>query len=249
MKEKGNVNITYGSAVRTGGGRDADEGGAVQIVEMSLVLPLVLAVTAVLILFGLRVADGYSVRRIAARYATAASREIACPGYISLYRSSGFRGNDLDMAEGELPDQTEVNTAVSEHRPYRYFSGKTPESFAVMASAMKNEALRSSFVSCRKCDCSLVLKKEGLRIRVTATVRKYRSLPSIFGIGGYDSDGTSVSVTAAVTDSCEFVRDTDTVLDFAERLAGQFGIDKDKIGEKTDGFIASFREMAERFTG
>ena len=27
------------------------------------------------------------------------------------------------------------------------------------------------------------------------------------------------------------------------------GIDKDKIGEKTGGFIASFREMAERFTG
>ncbi|MCQ2427141.1 MAG: hypothetical protein MJ137_01895 [Clostridia bacterium] len=198
---------------------------------MTVVLPVVLSAVFTLLLFAVRLSEAGEIRRIASKYATTASMEYACPGYLSLLSEEH---GPTPSFSGELPSGAAIGSLSSEHRPYRYFSDGYSESFGVLEKAMKIELQNSMLAGKGEYECEISLSGSGLRHRIDVRIRKLekKELPGI-------KRELVITASAAVSDCSEFVRNTDLALELTGKLWERLGLGS---GSGTADRITAFRD-------
>ena len=133
-----------------------ENSGAVQVIEMTLVFPIVIIVMGFLIYISFYILQGVSMYNNAQRIAVTAAREAAFPGYEKLYGSRGVTVKaDFAWEDGYSPALDLLNDIMEEHDPYRYMgNGFLDESEKSSLEGNLEKLIRSgsfladSFVEC-----------------------------------------------------------------------------------------------------
>jgi len=215
------------------------ESGTAQFLEMTLIFPLVLALLAALLVGSYSFFENASIERIAQKYAMLAVAECECPGYTALLNIDSNTGRFISVIDA--PGVGEVNTVSSEHHPYRYLAGETPELFPVLERALLYELNKNTLSAGGSYSCEIKLDDSSLRMSVTVIVKKEGK--SYFN-GRIKTGGTEVSATAAVLDPSDFVRNTELVCKLTDKLFDKLGLGgggtlKERVGSFFKEFITS----------
>lgn len=207
------------------------EKGAAQIIEMTLIFPLVLFVMAFLIYTASYVLQSISIYNDAQRIAVAATREAAIPGYEHLYAGTGVTTRaDFNWPDGSAPEKEIINKIMSQSDPYRYWSTNflTESEKNTLENNLESLISSNSFLASSNVDCTITTANNILNQQVQVRVVKYISTPELMQLLGLGSDiSIDVTATAVVGDPAEFVRNTDMVFDLKEYM-----FDNLKIGKK-----------------
>lgn len=199
-----------------------DEMGAVQIIEMTLIFPLVLFVMVFLLYMGSYVLQSVTIYNDAQRIAVAASREAGIPGYEKFYQATGVTTKaDFNWPDGVWPEPSVINDMMHEHDPYRYWgNGFLDESEKdTLENNLKRLVSENSFLASSNVDCTITTSNNILNQQINVRVVKHISTPRLLRyLGLADDISIDVTATAVVGDPAEFVRNTDMVFDLADFL-------------------------------
>lgn len=215
-----------------------DNTGAAQVIEMTLIFPLVLFVMGFLIYMGSYVMQSVTIYNDAQRIAVAASREAAMPGYENLYEGAGVTSKaDFNWPDKSAPAIDVINALMNEHDPYRYWgSGFLDESEKnTLEANLERLVADNSFLASSNVDCNITTTNNILNQQVQVRVVKYISTPRLMQtLGLTDNISIDVTATAVVGDPAEFIRNTNMVFDLADYMFKNLKIGKDKqpISEK-----------------
>lgn len=221
-----------------------NENGAAQIIEMTLIFPLVLLVMAFLIYVASFMMETVSVYYYSQQVAVAACRQIAYPGYEYLYQGTGITSNvDFNMADGAVPGKAVIEAMMKEHDPYRYWGNNFLEQSetASLEGSLHKLVSNSSLVVSGEVDCDITTENNLLNQAVKVHVTKKIHVPNIvtyFGIN--DVVTIDITATAVANDPAEFIRNTDMVFDLASNIWENF-----KFGDKNQSMserVAYFKQ-------
>lgn len=246
MKKKDYTNIGEAGFINS---VSRSEDGAVQIVEMTLVFPLVLLVVGFLIYLGSYIMQSIIIYNDAQRVAVAASREISFPGYYEYLAGNTISNKaDLDWEEGKTPEIGSINEIMSIHKQYRYWSSDLIEESnkSSMEEALKRLVKNSSLLVSSDVECKINTNNYILSQQVQVNVTKHISLPSLFKIFGFeDRISIDVTATAVAVDPAEFIRNTDIVFDVKDYLfeSLKFGKNNQSINELISIYKQKFTDI------
>ncbi len=225
--------------------------GAVQVIEMTLIFPLVLMVMGFLIYMASYVLQGVTIYNDAQRIAVAASREAGIPGYSELYLGGGVTAKaDFSWSD----DFSAINTGnvisvlMTHHRPYRYWgngfleTSKKTELESNLESLVKNSSLLAS----TNVDCTITPINNILNQQIQVRVIKYISTPKLLqALGLSDNISIDITATAVVGDPAEFIRNTDMVFDLTEYMFEnlKIGTDQHTLSQKMAIYKQKFSDM------
>ena len=225
-----------------------EETGAVQIVEMTLIFPLVILFMGFLIYMASYVLQSVVIYNDAQRIAVAASREAAMPGYENLYGSQGVTATaDFQNAPNLTIDL--VNAIMKNHKPYRYWgNGFLSQS---QKSTLEDNMIRlvnnSSFLSTSSTDCTITTNNYFLSQQIKVRVVKHINTPQFVQYLGLESSiDIDVIATAVVNDPAEFIRNTDMIFDLTDFLLNNIKIGGQTINERIVNFKNKFSKIAEK---
>lgn len=213
-----------------------DETGASQIVEMTIIFPIVIFVMGALIYLGCYVVQGVSMYTYAQRMAVYAAREISYPGYEKL-------GNMTQAVDFVAIQEASVNTIFAQSwKPYRFLSqgnnmiGNKND----LESNLRSLVSSTAFIKSGAPECSINVKNNIFNQKVTVTISKGITVPSFMVAIGVPEDSMKIHVGAvAVTlNATEFVRNTDFVFDCVSEI-----IDNTPIKGYIENFKAKFNNM------
>lgn len=229
-------------------GKLKSEDGASQVVEMTLVFPIVLMVMAFLIYLGSYVMQSIVIYNDAQRVAVAAAREAGLPGYSQLYQGTGVTTKaDFNWPVGMEPARKLVNAMMEQHEPYRYvgngFLNQSEKN--TLETNLENLIGNSSFLAASSVDCTITTANNLLSQQVQVHVIKHISTPSFlkyFGI--MDDISIDLTATAIVGDPAEFVRNTDMVFDMVDYVFKNLKIGGSTLSEKISKYKQKFGDVA-----
>lgn len=205
-----------------------DEEGAVQVIEMTLIFPLVLFVMGFLLYMGSYVLQSVTIYNDAQRIAVAASREAGIPGYEKLYQGTGVTTKaDFSWPDDVSPALSVINDMMNEHDPYRYWgNGFLDESEkSTLENNLKRLVSENSFLASSNVDCTITTSNNILSQQINVRVVKHISTPNLMRyLGLADNISIDVTATAVVGDPAEFIRNTDMVFDLADYLLNNLKI-------------------------
>ena len=204
------------------------EDGSAQVIEMTLLLPFVLAILAFLIYMGSYYMQSVLIYNYAQQMAIAASRLAAFPGYEYFDGSTEITAKtDFDWVEDTLPKDNAVNTAMREHEPYRYiFERDLRDCKATLEDSLKRLITSTSLLSQSSLTCEIIPGGTILGKNMNVHVVKKANTPQVLQAIGLNSIiDIDFTATAAAGDPAEFVRNTDMVFDLVE-----FMFDNLKLG-------------------
>lgn len=229
-----------------------NEKGSAQVIEMTLIFPLILLCMFFLIYLCSYILQGISIYNGARRIAVLAAREVYFPGYGQLYEGQGVTSRaDFNWEEGYAPAISVINKIMDEHNPYRYWGND-------FLSEGKKETLErnleklisdSSFLASSNVDCTITTSNNILNHQVDVHVIKYISLPRIIShLGLGDNISIDVTATAVVGDSAELIRNTDMVMDLTDYIFSNLKIGKSgqTINEKISIYKQKFSDIVAR---
>lgn len=206
-----------------------DDTGAATVIEMTLIFPLVLFCVGFLLYVGSYVMQSVMIYNDAQRIAVAASREAAMPGYETLYNGAGVTTKaDFNWPDNSAPNIDAINSFMSEHNPYRYWGNGflSNSKKQTLESNLERLIASNSFLASSNVDCTITTSNELLNQQVKVRVVKYISTPQLLqSLGVNQSISIDVTATAVVSDTTEFIRNTDMVFDLADFLMSNVKID------------------------
>lgn len=226
-----------------------EDSGAAQVIEMTLIFPLVLFVMGFLIYLGSYVLQCVIIYNDAQRIAVAASREAAIPGYEKLYEGLGVTSRaDFNWPDNSAPNIEIINALMKEHAPYRYWSTKflTSSEKSTLEENLERLVAQNSFLAPSDVECTITTSNNILNQKVQVRVIKYISAPRIMQILGLtDNINIDVTATAVVGDPAEFIRNTNMVFDLTDYLLDNLKIGKDgqTVNEKIAMYKQKFSDM------
>ena len=135
------------------------ESGSAQIIEMTLIFPIVLFVLGFLIYVGSYVLQSTAMYTEAQKIAVIAAREGQMPGYENFFAGTGITTKtDFDWSDGYMPGKDIINEVMKVHDPYRYW-GKgflKRENKTTMEKALRQLIAENSFLAGTNVDLSLI---------------------------------------------------------------------------------------------
>ena len=223
-----------------------NENGAAQIIEMTLIFPLVLLVMGFLIYVASFMMETVSIYTNSQKVAVAACRQMAYPGYEYLYQGGGITSKvDFNMADGAVPGKAVIEAMMQVHDPYRYWvSGDKlldPSEVDSLENSLEKLIEDSSLVVSGDVECTITTENNFLNQEVKVRAVKKIKVPSFvtyFGIN--DIVTIDVTATAVSNDPAEFIRNTDMVFDLATDIWENF-----KFGDKNQSMserVATFKQ-------
>lgn len=233
------------------------ESGA-ELIEAALIYPLVLLIIGGLIYFGLFILQYTTVSAYAQKMALIAAREVAYPGYVGLISQEklGSAAVEVELEDYSQPassvenaqNGTVINIEMSMNaldngfRAYRYWSpdplGLTEKSEkkTVLTEIMRS-MIDNNSIMLGKQAADVEIKCQNMIITQYVTVEVKQDLMNnqLMKALGYEDPIIHVKATATVSDTDEFIRNTDFICDTVEMLAKKVGIDvkavRDKVNE------------------
>ena len=224
------------------------EDGAALIIEMTLIFPLVLFMMALLLYLGSYIMQSVSIYNDAQRIAVIAAHEAQMPGYEHFFDEGGITVKaDFDWPDKYIPGKTVIESVMDEHDPYRYWgngflSGSRGKN---LEKALEGLISANSFLASSNVDCDITTSNNVLCQKICVRVVKNITVPNVFkqlGLGSaLDIDVTAVAV---VSDSGEFIRNTDMVFDLGNYLWTElkFGSDNKTMSERAAIFKQKFTD-------
>ncbi len=197
-----------------------NETGAAQVIEMTLIFPLVLFVMGFLIYLGSYIMQSVTIYNDAQRIAVAASREAGIPGYEYLYAGGGVT-TKADFNDSKVSDIKVINDLMNEHDPYRYWGDDflTSSEITTLEANLERLVASNSFLASSNVDCTITTHNNILSQEVKVRIVKYISAPNVLKVLGVtDSINIDVTATAVVGDPAEFIRNTNMVFDLTEYM-------------------------------
>jgi len=180
----------------------------------------------------------------AQRIAVAACREVAMPGYETFYQGAGVTTKaDFNWPDGVAPDINIINSFMKEHNPYRYWGSSflSESKRTTLETNLESLIASNSFLASSNVDCTITPSKELLNQKIKVRVVKHIATPQLFqSLGISQSMDIDVTATAVVSDTTEFIRNTDMVFDLADYLMSSVPIDKN--GNTINDKIAMFKQ-------
>ena len=198
------------------------ESGSAQIIEMTLIFPIVLFVLGFLIYVGSYVLQSTAMYTEAQKIAVIAAREGQMPGYENFFAGTGITTKtDFDWSDGYMPGKDIINEVMKVHDPYRYW-GKgflKSENKTTMEKALRQLIAENSFLAGTNVDCTISASADPLAPAIKVNVVKHLSAPGfLLQLGLTSSLDISVTAVAVVNDTSEFIRNTDMVYDLGTYL-------------------------------
>lgn len=205
----------------------ADDSGAVQVIEASLIFPIVFLVVGFLIYLGSYTLQRISMYNHAQKIAVITSRELSFPGYEVLGAEKSSNA-DFNWTEGTKPSKANIESIMNQRRPYRYLISEKPRS-EEMQKALTDMVNRVSYISKSDVSCKVSSKKKIMNTYIVVEVTKPVKMPVVMELLGIkDVLDINVKATAIVTDTSEFIRNVDTAYDLTNEIFERFGFN-DKI--------------------
>lgn len=225
----------------------SEESGAVLVVEMTMIFPIVLLVMTFLIYLTSYTVQGIMIDSYARKIAVTATRFAAMPGYEKLYygadpsEGGGHIPKDTDFSDqtGAEPSLDLVNAIMREHDPYRYFGNSflSGDEISNLVSDLENLINTGSFLNVTSVDCSVSTQNYVLTQRVVVEVTQTIEMPGFMrAFGLQDALTNTVSVYATIGDAPDFIRTTDMVFDMTQFLLDNLKIGGVSISEKISTF-------------
>jgi len=223
----------------------SEESGAVLVVEMTMVFPIVLLVMTFLIYLTSYTLQGMMIDSYARKIAVTATRFAVMPGYEKLYYGEDGTGGSIppqtDFADttGAEPSLELVNAIMREHDPYRYFGNSfiSDEEISHLVSDLENLVNTGSFLNVTNVSCSVSTQNYVLTQRVVVEVTQTVEVPGfVRALGIQDALTNKVSVYATIGDAPDFVRTTDMVFDMTQFLLDNLKIGGVSISDKISTF-------------
>ncbi|MBR5349051.1 MAG: hypothetical protein IK125_07430 [Lachnospiraceae bacterium] len=223
----------------------SEESGAVLVVEMTMIFPIVLLVMTFLIYLTSYTLQGIMIDSYARKIAVTATRFAAMPGYEKLYYGADGTGGripkDTDFSDttGAEPSLDLVNAIMREHDPYRYFGNSflSGGEISNLVSDLENLINTGSFLNVASVDVSVSTQNYVLTQRVVVEVTQTIEMPGFMrAFGLQDSLTNTVSVYATIGDAPDFIRTTDMVFDMTQFLLDNLKIGGVSISEKISTF-------------
>ena len=198
------------------------ESGSAQIIEMTLIFPIVLFVLGFLIYVGSYVLQSTAMYTEAQKIAVIAAREGQMPGYENFFAGTGITTKtDFDWSDGYMPGKDIINEVMKVHDPYRYW-GKgflKSENKTTMEKALRQLIAENSFLAGTNEDGTISASADPLAPAIKVNVVKHLSAPGFLRqLGLTSSLDISVTAVAVVNDTSEFIRNTDMVYDLGTYL-------------------------------
>ena len=219
-----------------------DDAGAVQVIEMTMIFPLVLLVMAFLIYLGSYVMQSVTIYNDAQRIAVIAAREAQIPGYENLYSNGGITTKaDFNWSSDYVPGKDMINAIMEVHDPYRYWGNQflTKSNEENLESELERIISQNSFLASSDVTCDIQTSNNVLNQTIKVHVVKRVNAPEILKHLGLTSTmDIDVTATAVVSDSSEFIRNTDMVVDLATYLWEdlKFGANDQTMSERVSIF-------------
>lgn len=223
-----------------------NENGEAEFIEMTLIFPLVIIILMFLIYIGAYIYDSVTIYNNSQMIAVAVSREVQIPGYEKFYSNGGITTKaDFNWNDGYYPAPDIINSIMSIHKPYRYWTQNMVEDVTVtsMEKALKNMISNKSFLVSTDVTCDIKVKNNYLSQNVEVNVKRKVNVPKFFEyIGLKSSWGINITAVAVVSDSSEFVRNTDMVFDLANYLLKEIKIGGKSVDEQIVNFKQKFKD-------
>ena len=198
-----------------------DQKGASSIIEAAFVLPFVFLVLGTLIFVGLYVLQRSTMYTLAEKIAVYEAKVAAIPGFETLYKPDAI---STDMPNGIT---AELNTSAMQavHDPYRYWNFFGGD-YGSMESSVETFTKNNSYINIGDIDCNIdnngiPMFNQTIAVRISATM----NLPDFATTFGLEKKwGFDVTSTAVVTDTSEFIRNTNMAFDLTDFLLEKFHV-------------------------
>lgn len=205
-----------------------NEEGAATIVEASIVFPIVFLIVLFLFIMGYYQLEVATLQTRADRVADLTGRLVVVPGYDNLFEGN-LSSKAIDFENMPKVNNDMLKKIYSNLDPYRYCgTGEKEVSGSLLDEVGKiatDEAYMNPRHSLKKVDVSI--KKSGVTTKVITTVSSDIRLPGFLKLLGLQtSTKASTKGIAYVSDTSEFMRNTDIVFDLSEFLAEKSGLSK-----------------------
>lgn len=218
-----------------------DDSGAAQIVEASLIFPIVFLVVGFLIYLGSYTLQRVSMYNHAQKIAVITSREISFPGYEQLGAEESSSA-DFNWVEGRKPSKGDIDEIMKERKPYRYLIPSKPQA-SRLEMALTDMVNGVSYISKSDVQCSVRSEKKIMNTYIVVEITKQVDTPIIMEMLGIkDVLDINVSATAIVTDTSDFIRNVDTVYDLTNEVFDRFGLN-DKIESCMDKVTGALKKL------
>lgn len=201
------------------GKRFRSEKGAATIVEASIVMPIVFMVVCFLFIMGYYQLEITTLQSRADRVADVASRIIAQAGY---EKYGNIETNKIDFEEKPSMNATTLKEIYKDLAPYRYWGSGSRALGDSASNKLTNVMSAKAYFDSKASITSVQIKpkKAGLSNKVEVIVNSKVDLPEFFPFLGLPTHVDKTFTTVAfVSDSSEFLRNTDIVFDLTEFLA------------------------------
>lgn len=225
-----------------------NESGAVQIIEMTFIMPMVILVLGFLIYMASYIMQSISIYSETQQVAVAASREAAFPGYDELYAAEGVTiHTDFSTTEAsKFPGL--INQIMGERdEPYRYWFGSSLQQSSItqLENGLEKLVTDTSFLSKSDVDCKITVQSNVLSQKVIVNTVKKVSVPKLFSYIGFKGDyDINITTVAVASDPAEFVRNTDMAFDLKDFLLDNLHIGNQSLGERISQYKQKFSDFA-----
>lgn len=195
-----------------------EENGAVQIIEATVVYPLVVLAAVSMIFLGMYVFETALLNDRADALAVTAAKTLTFSGYDEF----GDIYTELCVPPNSpQPDRKSVEKAFGRNRPYRYLlTGETDSRFSDSAAEYASGLMFPSDQTV----CKVEVRRNLFDREVAVIIEKEIRLPSVLKIAGINEYmKITASASASTSDPAEFIRNTDLVVNSAAEFAEKSG--------------------------
>lgn len=207
-----------------------NENGAATIVEASIVFPIVFFIVIVLFIMGIFQLELSTLQMKTDRIADTSSRIIAQKAYASY---GAIDSGKLDFPSVVTLSEEQLKSIYADLDPYRYWGNAGSQLTSESSSKLKNMFDKEQYIDAWILNKTMKIKpqKEGLSNKVIVEVTLTTDFPDFISILGLPTEiKKTFHSTAYVSDTSEFIRNTDLVFDTAQTLADKFNI-SDKVSD------------------
>lgn len=206
-----------------------NEEGAATIVEASIVFPIVFLIVLLLFVMGYYQLELATLQTRADRVADLTGRLVVVPGYESLYENK-LSSKAIDFKNMPKVNDSMLKKIYSDLDPYRYWGTGEKEVSGSLLDEVGKIATDTAFMkpeNSRK-SVKVIVNKSGVTTKVTTTITSEIKLPTFIKAFGLSPNVTAKAEGISyVSDTSEFMRNTDIVFDLSEFLAEKSGLSKE----------------------
>lgn len=227
-------------------GKIKSENGAVQVIEATFLYPIAFMCIFFLLYVGLYMLQSITINSYAQKVALLAAREVSYPGYLqltkdtSVYKTAAveadYGGSGIKNDKGAIVKCT-FKTDEVKTDAYRYWSSNPLSKDAkdaledILNGSGSGLVQNYSILSAGKADVKVSCKNNIIAQTTYVDIEQELMGVGLLSYFGIDAPTVKAHAAATVSDSDEFIRNTDFVVDVSKSLAEKLGINFDKMKE------------------